>query len=153
MPVSHDIINILKEYIDEDKLRELSIKLDEKINDDTPIKNVISEIKTILNPPFISPPFWYWILLYSLVVLHLTLVFAIIISFFILPIFTPWYISVPLMTFIWFFSTTRVECHLTNTENKLRQKLGLKKIGGFVGFYLLRPIKKILLRIKKRTNI
>jgi hypothetical protein len=87
---------------------------------------------------------------YVLVTAHIALVIGVLAAFFVLPFYEPWYVALPLMTFIWFFSTTRVECKLTNAENELRGKLGMKKIGGFVGHYFIRPIKKIK-RKKEQT--
>jgi len=86
--------------------------------------------------------FWVRPALYLLVITHIFIVVGIIASFFILPFYEPWYVSLPLCTFIWFFSTTRVECKLTKWENDLREKLGMKKIGAFVGHYFFRPFKR-----------
>jgi len=78
---------------------------------------------------------------YLLVITHIVLVIAVLASFFILPFLAPWYIALPCMTFVWFFSTTKVDCQLTNLENIMRKRLGMKRIGGFVGFYFLKPTK------------
>lgn len=88
--------------------------------------------------------FVLWTMFYCLVVLHMAIVVAFIASFFVIPFYSPWYQAVPTMVFIWFFSTTKVECKLTTFENYLRKKLGMRRIGGFVGFYIYRPIKKML---------
>jgi hypothetical protein len=86
--------------------------------------------------------FWVRPALWLLVALHTMLVFGIVASFFILPFYEPWYVALPLCTFIWFFSTSRIECKLTALENELRGRLGMKKIGGFVGHYFFRPFKR-----------
>jgi hypothetical protein len=70
------------------------------------------------------------------------LVFGMVASFFILPFMEPPWVSLPLCVFIWYFSTSRIECKLTALENNLRGRLGMKKIGGFVGHYFIRPFKK-----------
>ena len=35
-----------------------------------------------------------------------------------------------------------LDCPLTNLENHLRKKLGMKRIGGFVGHYFIKPIRR-----------
>jgi hypothetical protein len=69
--------------------------------------------------------------------------FAVVFSFFVLPFMAPWYIATPLMVYITSLITTRVECPMTNLENSIRGRLGMRKIGGFVGHYMLRPIRKM----------
>lgn len=34
------------------------------------------------------------------------------------------------------------DCPVTNYENKLRKRLGLKRIGGFIGHYFIKPFRK-----------
>lgn len=89
--------------------------------------------------------------LLALVLAHMALVVGFVTSFFILPFLEPWYVALPLMTFMFFFTTSNVECKLTRLENYLRQKLGMKRIGGFVGHYVYKPIK-IALGVKKDQN-
>lgn len=143
------IISITKNFIPEDKLTELLIKLDDDIgkkSENTTTKQLLAALRSIVDKPLPTPPFWLKYALYTLVVVHIILIFGVLGSFFILPFWAPWYIALPLMTFIWFFSTTKVECHLTNLENAWRQRLKMKRIGGFVGHYFLKPIKKYLLK-------
>lgn len=113
-------------------------------------KEFLSALRIIVDKPLTPPPLWLWISFYILVIVHIILIILVLASFLILPFYAPWYIATPVMVFIWFFSTTKVECHLTNLENYMRKNLGLKKIGGFVGHYFLKPIKIML--GKKRTN-
>ena len=75
-----------------------------------------------------------------IVTLHMILVIGIVTSFLVLPFKEPWYTALPLMVFIWFFSTSNVKCKLTMLENHIRKKIGKKRIGGFVGHYILKPI-------------
>lgn len=77
-----------------------------------------------------------------IVTIHMIILFGIVLSFFILPFAAPWYIALPLCVFIVHLCTTRIECPLTNLENVIRQKLGKKRIGGFVGHYFVKPIKR-----------
>ncbi len=150
---ANHIILITKTFFPEDKIKELLIKLDEEVgrkskNPTTQI--LLSELRKIVDQPLPPPPLWLWVSFYTLVTTHILLVIAFFTSFFVLPFTAPWYVAVPCMTFIWFFSTTKVECQLTNLENSIRKTLGMKKIGGFVGFYFLKPIKLIILKSRKR---
>jgi len=140
------IVSLTQNFIPPDKLTELLIKLDDEIgkkseNDIT--KHFLANLRAIVDKPIPPAPLWLWISFYTLVSFHIFLVIAVIISFFVLPFLASWYIAIPCMTFIWFFSTTRVDCQLTNLENFIRKKLGMKKIGGFVGHYFLKPIKAL----------
>jgi len=94
-----------------------------------------------------------WISFLALVTAHAVLVMAMFAAFFILPIRKEWYEALPLMAFIWFFSTTKVPCKLTDLENLLRTKLGMKRIGGFVGHYFIKPVGIILGLRKSRRNL
>lgn len=87
----------------------------------------------------------YRILFYAVVVIHFVLLIANILAFIILPFVEPWYISIPINTFLFFFVTNPVKCKVTELENYLRQKLGMKRIGGFVSFYIVKPIKRLCL--------
>ena len=140
------IVSLIQPYIPQEKLTELLIKLDEEIgkkSENEITKQFLATLRGIVDKPLPPAPMWLWTIFYSLVVFHIMLVIMVIISFFVLPFLSPWYIAIPCMTFIWFFSTTRVDCQLTNLENVIRKRLGLKRIGGFVGFYFLKPMKYI----------
>jgi hypothetical protein len=78
-----------------------------------------------------------------LVAAHWLLVVGFVLSFVMLPFRAPWYVALPLMTFMFSFTTTRVQCQLTNLENYLRLRLGKRRIRGFVGHYFLRPARKL----------
>lgn len=148
------IIQVLQSYLNEEKTKELLIKLDEEIGkkSETEIKTLLSELRNFVDKPLPPPPLWLWISFYTLVVAHILLVIAFVGSFFILPFMAPWYVAVPCMTFIWFFSTTKVECRLTDLENTMRKSLGMKKIGGFVGHYFFRPVKILTLKSRARRR-
>jgi hypothetical protein len=88
-------------------------------------------------------------LLNLLVALHMAVIFGILVSFCVLPFKADWYVALPLMVYILSLLFTRVECPLTNLENKVRQKLGMKRIGGFVGHYIVKHIK-VKLGIKRK---
>jgi hypothetical protein len=151
---SVSIVSLIQNFLPQEKLTELLIKLDEEIgkkSENEITKQFLSSLRLVVDKPVPPPPLWLWISFYSLVVLHILLVIAVVLSFFILPFLAPWYVAVPCMTFIWFFSTTRVDCQLTNLENWMRKQLGMKRIGGFVGHYFLKPAK--LMYYKKLTRV
>jgi hypothetical protein len=49
-----------------------------------------------------------------------------------------WTICLSACTTIFWVSTTREECYLTRLENRLRRRLGLTEIKGFIKHYFLR---------------
>jgi len=72
-------------------------------------------------------------------------IFGNALAFFSVPFLTPWYIALPICSFIFLITFSReIRCPLTNWENDIRVKLGKKKIGGFVGHYFIKPLRKLL---------
>lgn len=86
----------------------------------------------------------YKLLLILLVIVHFAMVLVNIVSLFILPMYAPWYIAMPVDTYLINLTFTRMPCAATNLENRLRRLLGMKEIGGFIGHYVVRPIKELL---------
>ena len=95
------------------------------------------------------------------VLLHWVIVFGNFAAFFILLYhgfhpdqIIPWYVGLPLCTFIGVISTSRVlDCPLTRLENKLRKAAGLSPIKGFIGHYFLKPYVKIRFKQKQKKKI
>lgn len=148
MPTTRDeaakIVSISQEYLPLEKMRELFVRLDEEVGkhtDNDSLKQSLRMMRLLVDPPHEPPPAWVSLAFYLLVFFHMAVVLGVVCSFLILPFKSDWYIALPLMTFVFFFATTRVDCQLTNLENKLRQRMGKKKIGGFVGHYFFRPAK------------
>ena len=95
------------------------------------------------------------------VLLHWMVVIGNFCAFFILayqgltPNGMPWYVCLPLCSFIALISFSRVlDCPMTRYENKMRVKLGKPTIKGFIGHYFLKPyirrkIKKARMRREK----
>lgn len=86
-----------------------------------------------------------------IVVAHMTVVIINLIALFLLPfLYTAFGVSfstfllvaVPLQSFVLRLTCDRTECPVTRLENSVRVKLGLKRIGGFIGYYIVRPIKR-----------
>ena len=66
----------------------------------------------------------------------------------------PWYISLPICTFIVIISFSRVlDCPLTAMENKIRKQVGLPPIKAFIKHYFIRPyVKRRYSKRKKRKE-
>ncbi|RDJ35165.1 MAG: DUF2784 family protein [Crenarchaeota archaeon] len=141
------LLQISKDYLPEDKLKEFIGRLEREISINDSLMQSLVVVKSVLEPPI---PKWLKPALYILIVLHFILVCGVGLSFILLPFLASWYIALPLMVFIWFFSTSKVECKLTNLENKWRKELGMKQIGGFVGHYFKKPARIAWKKIKAR---
>jgi len=80
-----------------------------------------------------------------LVIWHMSVVIGNLFAFFVVPFLTPWYIAVPICSFIFLVTFSKeIKCPLTNWENEVRVRIGKKRIGGFVGHYIVKPIRKLL---------
>ena len=90
---------------------------------------------------------WLWrILLVALVVLHLAVIFVNLAAFFLVPFMSCFFdipfwfsvfITVPIQSIVVFLAFNRNPCPLTVWENAIREKLNLRKIGGFIGHYII----------------
>lgn len=92
---------------------------------------------------------WTKVLLAAVIVLHFYVVFVNIAAMFILP-FTYSYFSshipfwlfamyvTPIESAIVYLAFNRSPCPLTRYENHLRKQLGMREIGGFIGYYLIK---------------
>ena len=96
------------------------------------------------------------------VLLHWAVVLGNFSAFFILafqgftPYGLPWYVCLPLFSFIALISFSRVlDCPMTRYENKLRVQLGRPTIKGFIGHYFLKPYvrRKIRKARAKRESV
>lgn len=76
--------------------------------------------------------------LYVLVPLHSAIVATNVAAFFVVPFVAPWYLWVPICTMIGRVICVRNACPLTIWENRIRSRLGMNKIDGFVQHYFLR---------------
>jgi hypothetical protein len=78
--------------------------------------------------------------LISLVIAHLLIVLVNLVAIPVLLIYEPWYVSVPLSSFLLRLATVERECPLTSLENRIRVKLGMKKIRSFIGHYIMKYV-------------
>ena len=74
-------------------------------------------------------------LLMFIVLVHSIIIFFNMAAFFIVPFETPWYIWLPICTMIGRTLAATGRCPLTILENKIREKIGMKPIKGFVYHY------------------
>ena len=62
----------------------------------------------------------------------------------------PWYVALPLCTFIVLVTFSKViDCPMTRYENKLRKQVGKPEIKGFVKHYIIRPYARFKYNLKK----
>jgi hypothetical protein len=87
------------------------------------------------------------ILLVLVVIFHFLVVFANVAAFFVLPFTSlitglPFWFTVflilPIESLILTLTFAREPCPLTRLENRLRKKLGMREIGGFIGYYIIK---------------
>ena len=76
--------------------------------------------------------------------LHLFVVIGNFIAFFVVPFVEPWYVALPICSVVFFLTFGRFECPLTRLENKIRRKLDMEEIRGFVKHYIVKPIREKL---------
>ena len=74
-------------------------------------------------------------LLMVVVLFHSIIIFFNIAAFLIAPLETPWYVWIPLCTVIARIIYGAGTCPLTVLENRIRAKLGMPSIRGFVYHY------------------
>jgi hypothetical protein len=77
-------------------------------------------------------------LLYLIVFFHFLVVIFNVLAVFFLAFCEKWYVSLPLISFIVMLMTNNIKCGLTILENKIRTKLGMPRIKGFVGHYFFK---------------
>jgi hypothetical protein len=151
MPTSQQeafsIVEILDEYLDEGQARELTARLEQEIGqktDNDSLKVSLEMLKALYskNPKRID--YVKKALLCLLVVFHTFVIIVNTAAFFVLPFMYPLYVWMPINSFILVTTFTREICPLTRLENKLRTSLGMSRIGGFLGHYFVRPIKRLL---------
>ena len=151
MPTSQQeafsIVEILDEYLDEEQARELTARLEQEIGqktDNDSLKVSLEMLKALYSKQPKRIDDVKKALLYLLIAFHGFVILVNIAAFFILPFLYDLWILMPLNSFILTVTFTREICPLTRLENKLRTSLGMNRIGGFIGHYFVKPIKKII---------
>ena len=151
MPTSQqeafNIVEILDEYLDEDQARELTARLEQEIGrrtDNDSLKVSLEMLKALYEKKPKKIDYVKKALLYSTILFHAFVIVVNIAAFFILPFLYPLWVWMPVCSFILTVTFTREICPITRLENYLRTSLGLPRIGGFIGHYFIKPIKRLL---------
>jgi len=151
MPTSreeaHSIVEILDEYLDEGQARELTARLEQEIGQKTEndsLKVSLEMLKALYSKKPKKIDTLKKCLLYFTILFHAFVIVVNIAAFFILPFYYPLWIWMPLNSFILTVTFTREICPLTRLENSIRTSLGMSRIGGFLGHYFVKPVKRLL---------
>jgi len=153
MPTSveeaNSIMEIMDDFLDADDARELTARLEHEVGqgtDNDSLKISLEMLKELYKDKTGSrkKDLLKKISLYSVVTFHFFVVTVNIIAFFVLPFLYPLLVWMPVNSFILTVTFTREICPLTRLENYIRTSLGLSRIGGFLGHYMVRPMKKLL---------
>ena len=151
MPTSQqeafNIVEILDEYLDENQARELTARLEQEIGQRTEndsLKVSLEMLKALYEKKPKKIDYVKKALLYSTILFHAFVIIVNIAAFFVLPFLYPLWVWMPVCSFILTVTFTREICPITRLENYLRTSLGLPRIGGFIGHYFIKPIKRLL---------
>jgi len=83
------------------------------------------------------------IILFFIQLIHWIVLVLIGVSVPLLLICEPFYISIPLCTWIIHLALSRVlDCPWTRLENQYRSRLNKPEIGGFISHYITQPLRK-----------
>jgi hypothetical protein len=143
----HDnIISILNDFLDPEEAVELTARLEQEIGqttEDASLKKSLTYFKSLYDTKEEPRQLFKKFLLYSVIVFHMAVVLGNFTIFFTVPFIEPIWIWLPICTFIfWVSFINEVQCPITRIENRLRTNLGMRRIGGFVGHYIIRPIRR-----------
>tara|TARA_Y100000310_G_C19941715_1_gene472847 strand:- start:25 stop:483 length:459 start_codon:yes stop_codon:yes gene_type:complete len=151
MPTSQQeafsIVEILDEYLDENQARELTARLEQEIGqktDNDSLKVSLEMLKALYSKKPKKIDYLKKGLLYSVILFHAFVIMVNIAAFFVLPFYYPLWVWMPLNSFILTVTFTREICPITRVENYIRTSLGMSRIGGFIGHYFVKPIKRLL---------
>jgi hypothetical protein len=79
----------------------------------------------------------YQILLRLVIAVHFVGCFVMLACLIILPFKVEWYLWIPLSLGLIPNLVTPCDCWLSVVENKIRRSLGMPKVDGFIGHYIL----------------
>ena len=141
------IMEILDDFLEEEQARELVARLEQEVadkNGDKDLKNRLKALREFYERRPIRKEHFKLVFLYSVIVFHFFVIFVNIAAFFLLPFIYPLWVWMPLNSFILTVTFTREVCPLTRLENYLRTSLGMSRIGGFIGHYMVKPLRRII---------
>ena len=136
---------ILNEFLDEDQAREFTSKVEQEIAQKSVDKTLRALLETLSSIYTVRPSRREYVkktLLWILVAFHMLVIVINVAAFFILPFMYPLLVWMPLNSFILTVTFTREICPLTRLENYMRTGLGMPRIGGFIGHYIVRPARR-----------
>ena len=140
------IVEIVDQYIEPEQARELMARLNEEVGSGTDNSSLKVSLE-MLDALYASTPPKRHLLqktaLACLITAHMCVVIANAVAFVTLPFFMPLLVWVPINSFILTIFFTRETCPLTRLENKIRTSIGMPRIGGFIGHYVVRPIRRL----------
>ena len=141
------IMEILDDFLEEKEARELVARLEQEIGDkseDKDLKKRLTALREFYQRRPIRKEHFKLMFLYSVIGFHFFVIFVNIIAFFLLPFLYPLWVWMPVNSFILTVTFTREVCPLTRLENYLRPALGMSRIGGFIGHYLVKPVRNLI---------
>ena len=162
MPTSaeeaNSIMEIMDDFLDADDARELTARLEHEVGqgtDNDSLKVSLEMLKELYKDRAGSrkKELAKKIALYSLVTFHYFVITVNIVAFFILPFLYPLLVWMPLNSFILTVTFTREICPLTRLENYIRTSLDMPRIGGFLGHYMVRPVKKFIKNVEVNQQV
>lgn len=149
MPTSNTeaqhISEIVSEYLDENVAKELFARLDSEIGintENTSLQQSLMMLRTLHPGSAVQVNRWKCALFHAIVTLHVAVIVINLLAFFILPFLYPIWVWMPINSFILTVMFQREQCPLTRLENTVRADIGKKKIGGFIGHYFVKPLRK-----------
>ena len=155
------IVEILDDFLEEDKARELVARLEQEIgqkSSDKHLKSRLSSLKGFYEKRPLKKEHLKYAFLYAVITFHMFVIAVNVAAFFLLPFLYPLWVWMPVNSFILTVTFTREVCPLTRLENYLRTSLGMSRIGGFIGHYFVKPLRRTIktyksgLRSRKLKN-
>ena len=162
MPTTHENINTIRKIIREELptiTNEQLAVLFKRINEESgelstneSYKISTRMLRTIYEKPkVVYTSIWVAkIFLPIIITIHFFIIAGNILAALVLPFVTPWYIALPLCTFVVWLTFSPISCPLTRLETRIRMFLGLERVEFFVKHYIINPLKKLLLLVKSR---
>jgi len=141
------IVEILDDFLEEKEARELVARLEQEIgqkSNDEHLKSRLASLKGFYERRPIKKEDLKHAFLYAVIAFHMFVIAVNIAAFFLLPFLYPLWVWMPVNSFILTVTFTREVCPLTRLENYLRTSLGMARIGGFIGHYFVKPIKRTI---------
>jgi hypothetical protein len=140
------ISEILDDFLEEEQARELVSRLEQEIgqkSSDVHLRSRLRSLKSFYNKRPLKKEHLKYAILYLIVSFHVFVICVNLTAFFVLPFLYPLWVWMPMNSFILTVTFTREVCPLTRVENHFRSSLGLNRIGGFIGHYFIKPIKRV----------